>query len=437
MKTPIVIDISHLASRASVNPHTGIDRVDIAYARAISRLNTPHVVGLCHSLLGQIVVSRDDIRKLIDEVDDHAHWRAEFDQSEGVQELRRWLARSEKENEKLSINRISNNVRAKASWKDRMTTHVHSFLTDKHSLKIPQNSIYLNVAPHGIPAPQSFRWLEKRDDVKAVFFIHDLLPIDRPELFPSNWLSGFERMVSAVTSRAAGFIVASEVMKSRVTAEVRKRGRAAIPIHVCALPPSFENELESALQVEGALQMDGALAPYFVTCGTLEPRKNHLLLLNSWLELIEKGTRVPRLILVGKRGWGNQDVFALLDSKRSLRGRVFEASGLSDTAKILLLRHACGALIPSFDEGYGFPVVEALSLGLPTAVSDIPIFHEVSQGQAIFCSPFDKKQWLTAIVNLSERSSTEWRRQAQRASDFQSPKWPNYFRSVLSFLSDL
>lgn len=430
MNSSIVIDISHLASRVSVNPHTGIDRVDIAYARAISSLDAPHIVGLYRGLLGPIVVSRDDIRRIIKKVDDHVHQTAEFDQSENLQELERWLTRSPNEQQKFS-SRISSNVRAKASLKDRVTSHVGSLLKGKNSLQVPLNSIYLNVTPHGTPAPKSFRWLNERPDVKAVFFVHDLLPIDRPELFPSSWLAGFEKMVSAVASHAAGIIVASEVMRLRVAAEMKKRGRPPIPIHVCALPPSFEYEGEARLAVTASRP------PYFVTCGTLEPRKNHLILLNSWLDLIREGGRIPRLVLVGKRGWKNQDVFDLLDSSVPLRGHVFEASGLSDVAASWLLHDSCGALVPSLDEGYGFPVVEAMSLGLPTVVSDIPIFREVSQGHAIFCNPLRQEQWLMAIRNLSDRTSEEWKRQAQRVSEFRSPTWPSYFGSVLSFLSDL
>ncbi len=69
--------------------------------------------------------------------------------------------------------------------------------------------------------------------------------------------------------------------------------------------------------------------PYFVVCSTIEPRKNHLLLLHVWRELVRRdGADAPKLVIVGSRGWKFEAVAALLDRSPALRGHVVEVSGL-------------------------------------------------------------------------------------------------------------
>jgi hypothetical protein len=65
--------------------------------------------------------------------------------------------------------------------------------------------------------------------------------------------------------------------------------------------------------------------PYFVICSTIEPRKNHLLILQVWRELVQReGAGAPKLVIVGGRGWKFEAVAALLDRSPVLRGHVIE-----------------------------------------------------------------------------------------------------------------
>jgi glycosyltransferase involved in cell wall biosynthesis len=107
-------------------------------------------------------------------------------------------------------------------------------------------------------------------------------------------------------------------------------------------------------------------------CGTLEPRKNHLTILNVWRELLARlGQAAPRLILVGERGWENENILDLLERCRPLRGHVLEVAGLTTPAFKRLLKGARALLMPSFAEGYGLPVAEALAVGTPVLASDM------------------------------------------------------------------
>ena len=125
------------------------------------------------------------------------------------------------------------------------------------------------------------------------------------------------------------------------------------------------------MQRADVVDRDLAASPYFVVLGTIEPRKNHLLLLNIWRRLAEQQRSPPKLVIIGTRGWENEQVLDVLDRSVLVRPHVVEGSGMGDRGLMRLLANARALLMPSFAEGYGLPVVEALSLGTPVVASDI------------------------------------------------------------------
>ncbi|MCC0002327.1 MAG: glycosyltransferase [Methylobacteriaceae bacterium] len=124
-----------------------------------------------------------------------------------------------------------------------------------------------------------------------------------------------------------------------------------------------------------------------MTCGTIEPRKNHALLVDVWRRFVaEQGPSAPKLVVVGKRGWNfTQIVEALADP--ALGGAVIEVAGLSNGGWRALLAGAAALLAPSFAEGYGLPLAEALTAGAPALCSNIAPFQEIGGEAAIYLDP--------------------------------------------------
>jgi glycosyltransferase involved in cell wall biosynthesis len=297
---------------------------------------------------------------------------------------------------------------------------------------LPVGALYLNVAQHVFEMPQFFRWLSTRRDVMPVFLVHDLLPMDYPEYFRPGYRDRFGRRLDTIVGHAKALITTSAAVKVRLMEEYAARRRAAVPIHVAALPSTMSVE-------EGRDLADPGLtaSPYFVVLGTIEPRKNHLLLLNVWRRLAEAHSSPPKLVIVGVRGWENEQVLDVLDRSVLVRPHVIEASGVSDRGLLRLLANARGLLMPSFAEGYGLPVVEALSVGTPVVASDIPVFREISQGCAVFHHPLDGPGWREAILTFSDLEHPDTRRSRQKTQAFRAPSWEGYFDSVGAFLAEL
>ncbi len=169
---------------------------------------------------------------------------------------------------------------------------------------------------------------------------------------------------------------------------------------------------------------------------TVEPRKNHLLLLHAWRELVLQDPKAPRLVMVGARGWENEQVADILDRSVALRGHLLEIRDLASPDLVDLLRGARALLMPSFDEGYGLPLVEALSIGTPVVASDIPVFREVTQGRATFLSPLNGRAWREAICRLANDEAYAEANRAE-AAKFEPPAWSSYFVALGEFLASL
>ena len=145
--------------------------------------------------------------------------------------------------------------------------------------------------------------------------------------------------------------------------------------------------------------------------------------------------RAPRLVLVGERGWENEHIIDLLDRSPRLQKHVVEVSGLPTPSLKRLMGGARALLMPSFGEGYGLPVVEALALGVPVIASDIPVFHEVGGGRIMMIDPTDGPRWREAIRGFSDDASGVRRDALIKLKGYRSPTWPSIWRRSKRFLS--
>lgn len=179
--------------------------------------------------------------------------------------------------------------------------------------------------------------------------------------------------------------------------------------------------------------------PYFVCLGTIEPRKNHLLLLHVWREMAARarsGTDAPtpRLLILGRRGWENENVVDLLERCDLLSGPVQEIGTPPDSRVAALIANATALLFPSFVEGYGLPVAEALSLGTPVICSDIAPLREVGGDVPDYLDPLDGPAWRDLIEAYAQPDSAARAAQCARLRHWSRPDWSAHFEQVDTLL---
>jgi glycosyltransferase involved in cell wall biosynthesis len=92
--------------------------------------------------------------------------------------------------------------------------------------------------------------------------------------------------------------------------------------------------------------------------------------------------------------------------------------------------------MPSFVEGFGLPVVEALQLGTPVIASDLPVYREIVGDKPTYLDPNDVKAWAETIADFAEEGP-ERRRQVAAIRGYRAPTWDEHFRTVEAWLAGL
>jgi len=142
-------------------------------------------------------------------------------------------------------------------------------------------------------------------------------------------------------------------------------------------------------------------------------------------------------VLVGRRGWETENVVDMLDRCPALRGAVTEHNAMSDGEMVRLLKGACAMLLPSFTEGFGFPLIEALELGVPAVCSDIPALRETGAAVPEFLDPLDGPGWRSAILDYAAPASPRRAAQLARLAHWEAPRWDRHFADVDRFIAEV
>lgn len=288
---------------------------------------------------------------------------------------------------------------------------------------------YLNIGHTGLDSKGFRQWVAKAD-VKPVYFVHDLIPITHPHFCRAGEADRHRERMRTVLASAAGVIANSQATLDDL------RGFAldeSLPS-----PPAVAAWLGTrplALADEAPRVPD---RPTFVVLGTIEARKNHLLLLKVWTRLVERlGADSPRLLIIGQRGWEADEVFRILDRDRRLRGHVVELNDCTDRELSNHLVTARALLFPSQAEGFGLPLIEALGLGVPVIASDLPAFREIGEGIPTFLDASDAEAWEAAIADFALPESDERAAQLEALERYRPPDWESHFDLVEPWLASL
>ncbi len=424
---PVAFDVSRLVTRLAHPTPTGIDRLDLAYARWLLGGAGPHRA-VISTALGPRVLPPRAAAALLAELD--RRWpeggEPEADPAYRAAAGRLGLPLSPPHPQPLRPPPRRRTVPGPA----RALRLAAGLLAGSRGIDaLPRGAAYLHSSHLRLDRPERFAWLGARPDVGGVFFVHDLIPIDHPEFSRPGEDVRHRARLATVARHARGVIVNSAEVRDALLAHWSRPGGRADPstlpkdVPVTVAPLGVEDPFRAAATAPGPTDCADAVRPFFVICGTIEPRKNHALLLQLWRRMAEGGGPVPKLVVAGRRGWESEGVIDVLERAPFVRDHVVEVSGLSTPALARLMGLARGLLMPSFAEGYGLPVAEALSLGTPVVASDIPVHREVAGPHAAFVDPLDEPGWLAAVRALAEGPR---RRAGGGASPYRAPTWEDH-----------
>ncbi|NNK77271.1 MAG: glycosyltransferase family 4 protein [Litoreibacter sp.] len=258
--------------------------------------------------------------------------------------------------------------------------------------------------------------------LKIAVLIHDLIPLEYPDHQNPDSVGKFAGKMQAVCEYADLILANSKVTAEKVRTQFSEWGREVRPVvsHLGVEVPDVGYEKHEQKR------------PYFCAIGTIEPRKNHKLLLDVWDEFEVDG---PALHIVGRRGWNNQPVFDRLDRAKD-KGLIFEHNDLPDAELWPLLHGSRALLFPSFAEGFGLPSLEAAALGVPVVCGDFAVHRELLGVYPVYADTDNIYLWKQEIENLASSPSGQVSHEKNRQRP-NIPSWRAHFDAVNTALATL
>ena len=397
-----LLDVTRLVSRVGKGALTGIDRVELAYMVRLAEEPRP-VWGLLRTRLGLLLLPQASLRMILS-------WMTGETLPGGTDF---WSMIAHGSNPKRA--QVESALRRMAIA--RLPVFAAGRMLKR---RLPPGVVYLNVGHSNIDGGL-FSKMRKDAGIFCAVMLHDCIPAEHPEFAAPGQAAAFLAKLAVISSEADLVIHTAAATRETNEGFLAQQGR--VPKGIVA-PLGISVPEANAAALPFAMEVD---APYFVTIGTLEPRKNHHLLLDVWEQAAAEGKALPPLYLVGNRGWADDGLFRRLQA--GVAG-VRHVEGLSDAAVAALISGATALLFPSKAEGFGLPAFEAALLGTPVVASDLPVLREFLEDFPVYLDSSDRYCWSEAILDQVLRA----RRGGVKRAIPDLPTWDAHWNAVLTCL---
>jgi glycosyltransferase involved in cell wall biosynthesis len=221
---------------------------------------------------------------------------------------------------------------------------------------------------------------------KSVATVHDLFFLRSPQYLPEKVAQKCKSNLENIV-KADRFIVTTDFIKREILVFLKLPEEK---IDVIPLAPSGNYCPVNRGSLEGRKYVNRyAQGDYILYVGTVEPRKNIPILIKAFSIL--KNRYPLKLILAGGKGWMYDDILEL-PRKLSIQDRVIFTGYVDEKSILYLYNYAAVVVYPSLYEGFGLPVIEAMSCGVPVIISDIPSLREIADDAALIFNPTDHEE---------------------------------------------
>ncbi len=234
--------------------------------------------------------------------------------------------------------------------------------------------------------------------VPVVVSVHDVSFIEHPDYFPFYRSLQLRMTVRRTIQKATRIVTGSEFSRDAIA-----RAYNLDPARI-AVVPNAAADCYHPVRREAALaqvrERFGLAAPFLLAVGDLQPRKNHKGLIEAFTSLIRSHPNLPhRLALAGKETWFAGRVHGAA-RESGLADRIHFLGFVSDD-DLLHLYNACELFcFPSYYEGFGLPVLEAMACGAPVCCSNTSAVPEVADGAALLFNPYNTGEIARAMLDL-------------------------------------
>lgn len=239
----------------------------------------------------------------------------------------------------------------------------------------------LDLAAHLIPHLESDLQRWRAQGVSLTFLVYDLLPLLRPEWFPSKTPANMDRWLHVLARQADRCVCISKAVANDLVPALEARSTGRMP-NITSIPLGWD--LGASYPSRGLPANVDAIRTWLgrhttmLAVGTVEPRKGYDQLLDAMTSLWSRlpGSDVG-LLVIGRPGWKTEELQKRLRSHTEHGKRLLWLDEVSDELLAEIYRSVAGLVAASHGEGFGLPLIEAFAHGLPVLARDLPVFREI------------------------------------------------------------
>lgn len=274
----------------------------------------------------------------------------------------------------------------------------------------------------------------KKNGVRLVVYVYDIIPVTHPQFCHKQTVYNFMTYIGAYLQYADLILASAQSTLNEIDVLLEQLHLPKIPGKVSWLGSDFNIKRTEDMEIHEDARHAVESGKYVLMVGTIEPRKNHALILEAFeQELFKKGMN---LIFAGRIGWNVKEFEKKLNEHPKLNKQLFFLRGMNDATIDYLYRNAFCVAFPTFNEGFGLPIIESFQRGTPVLASDIPILREVGGD---ICDYFDPNSWKSFSDVCGEWMEDSGRYEAvrEKVSQYQPVSWDEVTNKIESALEDM
>jgi len=238
---------------------------------------------------------------------------------------------------------------------------------------------------------------------KTIQFIYDLAPIKHPKSVTKRFELRYKLLIKSAIKHAYKIITISNTVKKELY-EFFPQYNKEINIIYPAINKWFHNNPKNIEETIVKYQLP---QKYILALSTSQPRKNFVHILKGFFKYKKLQDNDTKLVIIGKKGWKTKAIDTLL--KNSIFKNDVQFLGYVPNNELSAIYFKASMFINlSYYEGFGMPALEALYFGLPTLLSDIPVYQELFKSYVTFVKPDDISEIAKLMTTLTKQNKKDY-----------------------------
>jgi glycosyltransferase involved in cell wall biosynthesis len=260
--------------------------------------------------------------------------------------------------------------------------------------------------------------------IKVLQIIYDMLPSFYPQYFVPGMTIQFNTYMQKMLGICDEVFTISQSTKSDIIKFQATHNLPKITVDVFRLGEDFVRH--------DPIKPSFDLKPNkFILCvGTIESRKNHILLYYAMKDATTRNISIPPIIVVGKRGWLADNLFYIVENDPIMSKKLLFINNATDQELSWLFQNCLLTVYPSFCEGWGLPIAESLYYGKHCLSSNSSSMPEIAGDLIDYFSPYDPVAMLGLITTYTNKPTLLEQKELDIQKNYKPTSWDETFLNI-------